>query len=49
MFKRLSIQEEEEFRQWAHANYIFGTSIPGHHHPIVQEECVKMNRKHYQV
>lgn len=42
-FKQLSSEEEKEFRQWARDNYKVGEPISGIWHPVVQDECVKMN------
>jgi len=39
----LDKQEEEHFRQWARKNYLPGTDIPRVWHPVVREECKKMN------
>lgn len=35
--------EEEDFKKWAHDNYIPFSSIKGIWHPIVQKECIKIN------
>lgn len=43
LFKQLSSEEEQEFRQWARDNYKVGEPISGVWHPSVQDECVKMN------
>jgi hypothetical protein len=45
MFRKLSVEEETEFRLWARQNYESGTPIDAGHHPVVQEECVAMNRE----
>ena len=45
LFKDLSAKEEEKFRQWARENYKPLTEIKGIWHPVVQEECVKMNKE----
>ncbi len=45
LFKNLTKKEEEEYRQWARDNYIPFTPIIGVYHPIVQEECIKMNKE----
>ena len=42
-FKSLSSEEEQEFRQWARDNYKVGEAISGVWHPVVQDECVKIN------
>jgi hypothetical protein len=38
-------EEEAEFKKWARENYTPYTPIPGIWHPVVQDECVKMNRE----
>jgi hypothetical protein len=43
LFRELSESEKETFRQWARDNYTPGDPINGVWHPIVQDECVKMN------
>jgi len=35
--------EVEEFKKWAHDNYIPFSAIKGIWHPIVQKECIKIN------
>jgi hypothetical protein len=45
MFRSLESQEEQEFRKWARDNYKPFDPIKGIWHPIVQEECVKMNKE----
>ena len=42
-FRQLSSEEEQSFRQWARDNYKTGEKIDGIWHPVIQEECVKMN------
>lgn len=44
LFKTLSESEEQEFRQWARNNYTPLDPIKGIWHPIVQDECTKINR-----
>jgi hypothetical protein len=44
-FRKLDPKEEESFRQWAHANYVPFSPILGIYHPVVQEECVKINKE----
>lgn len=44
-FRTLSEKEELEFRQWARANYKVRNNIPGIWPPVIQDECVKMNRE----
>jgi len=43
LFKVLTEEEAVEYRQWARDNYVPGDDIPGIWHPIVREECEKMN------
>ena len=45
VFRELSPEEKEEFREWARANYVIRTDINGVWNPIVQDECVKMNHE----
>lgn len=42
-FRQLDDNEQKEFRQWARDNYQPGTLVSGLWHPIVQNECHKMN------
>lgn len=44
LFNELSESEEQEFRQWARDNYTPLDPIKGIWHPIVQDECTKINR-----
>lgn len=45
MFRELSQQEEDEFRQWARDNYEpFSAIKEGIWHPIVVEECQNINK-----
>jgi len=44
-FKQLSSEEESEFRKWARDNYKPFTDISGVWHPVVQDECKKMNEE----
>ena len=43
IFRILTEIEKSEFKQWARDNYKVFTPIKGMWHPVVQEECVKMN------
>jgi len=43
MFRCLTPQEEIPFRKWARENYIPLTPILGLWHPVVQDECRKIN------
>lgn len=44
LFRELDETEAEEFRQWARENYKPFDPINGVWHPIVQEECVEINK-----
>lgn len=43
-FRELSPKEEREFRQWARNNYLRHTPIKGVWHPVIQDECVRINQ-----
>ena len=43
LFKELDEKEEKLFREWARENYTPLDPIKGIWHPVVQDECVKMN------
>jgi len=45
MHKKLTLEEDKEFREWARGNYSPYTPISGMWHPAVQEECSKINRE----
>lgn len=45
LFRELSEEEKVEFRAWARENYTPHSEIKGIWHPVVQEECVQMNRE----
>jgi len=42
---QVTSQEEADFRLWARQNYVKFSPIQGTWHPIVQDECVAMNRE----
>lgn len=44
-FRTLTAAEEKRFRQWARDNYEPGSEIKGTWHPVVQAECVEINRR----
>ena len=44
-FHELSPEQEVEYRQWARDNYEPLSPIEGIWHPIVQEECTKINKE----
>jgi len=43
MFKELSAKEVKEYKAWARKNYKPFEPISGIWHPVVQEECAKIN------
>lgn len=43
LFKRLTIEEEPPFRQWARDNYTPGSVVNTLWHPVVRHECEAMN------
>lgn len=45
MFRVLSKDEEESFRQWANENYTPHSEIKGVWHPVIQAECVEINKR----
>lgn len=45
MFRKLDDNEVKEFQEWARHNYIAGTDISKLWHPVVQEECKRMNKE----
>ena len=42
-FKQLTPEEEVEFRKWARETYTCGDHIWGVWHPVIQDECVRIN------
>lgn len=46
MWKQLTAVEEQDFRQWARDNYKLADPISGVWHPVVQDECAKINAEH---
>lgn len=42
-FKKLDESEAEDFRKWARENYKAGAEISMAWHPVVQEECARIN------
>lgn len=44
-FRTLTPVEESKFRKWAHENYEPGSEIKGIWHPVIQAECVEINRR----
>jgi hypothetical protein len=45
LFKALDALEEQKFRQWAREQYTAFDDIKGIWHPVVQEECAKINKE----
>ena len=43
LFKILTEEEAVAYRQWARENYTPGDEIPTIWHPVIREECEKMN------
>jgi hypothetical protein len=43
LFRQLTETEEQEFRQWARVSYTPFTPIEGIWHPVIQDECRKIN------
>lgn len=44
-FRKLSSEEEADFRKWARDTYKPFSDISGIWHPVVQDECKKMNEE----
>lgn len=45
LFRELTPEEEKDFRKWARDNYKPYNEIKGVWHPVVQDECVRMNKE----
>ena len=43
-FRELTDEEVIEFRTWARKSYEPNSEIKGVWHPVIQEECVAMNK-----
>lgn len=43
MFRKLDPEEEAGFRAWARENFVPFSEVSSVWHPVVQEECAKMN------
>ena len=43
LFRDLSPEEQKEFRDWTRINYTPHTKIKGIWHPIVKDECGRIN------
>lgn len=48
IFKHLRPDEEKVYRKWARENYEPLSDIEGIWHPVVQDECAKINAEVYQ-
>lgn len=46
LFRELSEDEKVSFRAWARENYTPLEPIKGIWHPVVQEECAKINAEY---
>ncbi|MDD4970729.1 MAG: hypothetical protein PHT07_14985 [Paludibacter sp.] len=42
-YRKITPEEESDKRKWARKHYIPGQNIKGTWHPVIQDECVKMN------
>ena len=47
-FRALTPAEDAQFRSWARDNYKPGAEIKGIWHPVVQDECVRINEERAQ-
>ena len=45
VFRDIKGEEARQFKQWARDNYAVFTPINGLWHPLIQAECVEMNRE----
>jgi hypothetical protein len=45
LYRRLNVQEEKDFRQWARDNYVPHGPIENLWHPVIKEECDKINQE----
>lgn len=45
MFRELSDGDKERFREWARNNYTPFTEVDSLWHPVVQEECERINEE----
>lgn len=43
IWDKVTPEEETEYRAWARDHYQIGDDINGRWHPVIQDECVKMN------
>jgi len=47
-FRPLTTEEEQEFRRWARENWEPGREVNGLWHPVVRDECRKMEVEYAQ-
>ncbi len=45
MFRNMTDEEEESFRQWVRCNYVKGQEVKNVWHPVVRDECRKVNEE----
>jgi len=45
LFRDLDKEEVEDFKTWARENYTPFSEIKGVWHPVVQQECIEMNKE----
>jgi hypothetical protein len=43
IWRELSKKEEQEYRQWAKTNYVPFSELNPLWHPVILDECIKMN------
>jgi hypothetical protein len=43
-FKDLSPKEVEQYKHWARANHSPGNAINGCWHPVIREECARIDK-----
>ena len=41
-FRKLTPEEEQKFRDWAHRNYVIGDPVEPTWHPVIVDECQAM-------
>lgn len=46
-FRKLTPQEDKEFRKWARDNYVPMSHINTAWHPVVQMECARINKERF--
>ena len=45
LFRNLTGDEIREFKDWARQNYVPFSEIKGIWHPVIQQECARINEK----